>query len=100
MAWALRRGRKFFYRSRRVGTEVVKEYVGCGLAAQIAARRDAETRDRREKAKDEVSQMVATMRHADDLLGELNGGVELLVAAEMLTAGFHSHGTAWRRSRE
>ena len=99
MAWESRRGRKYYYRSRRIGTKVVKVYLGRGPEARIAAGKDTEVRETRERAKDEVSKMAATLQHADDLLGELNSGVELLVAAELLTAGFHSHRTAWRRNR-
>lgn len=100
MAWVARRGRKYYYRSRKVGKKVVKQYLGGGLAAEIAARQDAEVRERRRRAKNEVSQMAATLRDADELLGELDRGVELLVAAELLAAGFHRHGTVWRRRRE
>jgi hypothetical protein len=65
----------------------------------MAARQDALVRDRRRKAKAEVMHLAATLKDADDLLCELNRGVDVLVAAKMLAAGFHRHGTAWRRKR-
>lgn len=99
MAWVVRGKRKYYYRSRRVGKRFVKEYLGGGLAGEIAARQDAEFRDRRRKEKAEVTQMAAPLRDADGLLEQLNRGIDMLVAAELLAAGFHRHGTAWRRRR-
>ena len=47
MAWELRSGNEYFYRSRRKpGGRVVKEYYGNGMAAEIEARR---MRDREEQ---------------------------------------------------
>lgn len=100
MAWESRWGRKYYYRGRKVGSRVRKDYIGRGLAGEIAARQDADVRDRRRRAKAEVAQMAATLHEADDLLGDLSHGVELLVAAKLLAAGFHRHGKSWRRRRE
>ena len=100
MAWETRRGRRYYYRYRWQGKKAAKIYVGCGPVAEMAARMDAEARSSRERAKQEVSKMAATLQHADALLVELNRGIDLLVAAEMLAAGFHRHGRTWRRKRE
>ena len=74
-------------------------YLGCGLEARIAARKAAETKAQRAAARMDVRRMLARLEHADVLLTELNKGVELLTAAEMLSAGFHPHRQEWRRRR-
>jgi hypothetical protein len=99
MALETRRGRRYYYRYRRAGKKAAKIYVGCGAVAEMAARRDAEARANREKTKQEVSRLAATLQHADALLDELNRSIDLLVAAKMLAAGFHPHGRSWRRHR-
>jgi light-regulated signal transduction histidine kinase (bacteriophytochrome) len=83
-----------------VGKRVVKKYIGRGLVAEIAARKDAEVRDRRRRAEAEVTHLATTLKDADDMLDELNSGIDMLVAAELVAAGFHSHGKTWRKKRE
>ena len=99
MAWVVRGNGRYYYRSRRVGKKFVKDYLGGGLAGEIAARQDAEVLERRRKAKAEVMHLAATLRDVDDLVGELNRGVDMLVAAKLLAAGFHRHGKSWRKKR-
>jgi hypothetical protein len=41
MGWVQRRGRRYYYRSRWVNGRDVKEYVGTGEAAELAAKLDA-----------------------------------------------------------
>ena len=41
MAWEIRTGRRVYYRSRRVGRRVVRDYFGGGPEAHLAAGLDA-----------------------------------------------------------
>lgn len=100
MAWVVRGNGRYYYRSRRVGKRFVKDYLGGGLAGELAAQQDAEIRERRRREKAEVTHLATTLQDAEDLLAELDRGVELLVATEMLAGGFHRHGKTWRRKRE
>ncbi len=47
MGWERRGDTSYFYHPRRVGGRVVKDYLGSGHVAQLAADLIAETRDRR-----------------------------------------------------
>jgi hypothetical protein len=98
MGWD--RGR-YYTRSRKVSGRVVREYVGTGPAAELAARLDARGREERaRKARD-------IRRHKDDLdaldaqLKALCERVDLAARAALLAAGFHQHKRGeWRRKRD
>jgi hypothetical protein len=101
MAWETRRnGCRYYYRSVRVGGQVVKEYFGNGVAAQalaridqtyaVEARLDRQARHRQRAEEAEIEAMMA----------ELDEVCELLVRATMLAAGYHQHARGqWRKRR-
>ena len=100
MAWETRRGRRYYYRSKRVGERVVKEYIGGGKLGQAVAFLDRKAREERERqaqreraARDEDAALVA-------LVDAFDREVRALVAAELGAAGYHRHHRgAWRRKR-
>ena len=80
---------------------MVREYVGTGLPAQLAGRRDAEKRARQQR------QSALWRAERDDLdavdraLGELCDLSEALARGALLLAGYHRHDRGeWRRRRE
>ena len=103
MGWETRkRGTSRYYtRSKREGGRVVREYVGGGVRGEIAARMDAEERQRREEA-------AAALRGERECLEELAGlvdefceAVETVARATLLAAGFRQHKRGeWRRRRD
>ena len=101
MAWENRRrgNRRYYYRSRRVDGRVVKEYVGRGPAAELAAEQDADARAKRD------AQRTAERGHRhqhEAAVNRLAGFAEwcdMLVAGALLVAGLHNHRGEWRRRR-
>jgi hypothetical protein len=100
MAWEKRGDRKYYYRARRVGRRVVKEYVGTGPAAEAAAGADAERRAARAAKQRAEQQLREAYSTAAEQVAAFGSQVSLLMEAELLAAGYHRHdrGT-WRKRR-
>ena len=101
MGWERRsRGGRYYTRSRRVGGRVLREYLGSGLVAELAARLDAEERaERRERAEAERADR-ARLEGADRQLAEFCDVAEALARGALLLAGYHRHDRGdWRRRR-
>jgi hypothetical protein len=91
-----RQGR-YYYRTRKAGGRVLREYVGAGPAAELAARLDALEREEREA---ERAAERAEPEALDAPLDELDGLADLLAHAGLLAAGFGQHHRGeWRRRR-
>jgi hypothetical protein len=102
MGWEEReRGGRYYTRSRKVDGRVIREYVGSGPVAEIAAHADALERERREEEarawreeREDLDALDARTRELDEL-------AELLVRAALLAAGYRQHERGeWRRLRE
>ena len=95
------RGGLYYTRSRKVNGRVVREYVGGGVLGELAARMDAEDRQRREE-------QAAAWREERERLEELAGSVdeycedaETITRAALLAAGFRRHNRGeWRKPRD
>ena len=87
MAWEIRNGKRMYYRSRRKGKKVTREYFGAGDAARLAAALDA--CKRRKKRHEDVTvdairrQWAAAARTLDHLIASTC----LLIHAAFLAAG-------------
>jgi hypothetical protein len=102
MGWE-RRGNAgyFFYRSRRDAEgRIVKEYVGRGPAATLAAAAVARSKAQTDADRQAVQHEVVRLDAMTRVTGELDAGVGLLLDATLLANGFHrwNHGP-WRRKR-
>jgi hypothetical protein len=93
--------RGYYYRVRKTNGRVVREYVGKGRIAALAARLDTAEREKRRQ------QAIALRHEKNDLealdadLKALAEGCDLLARAALLAAGFHQHKRGeWRRRRE
>jgi len=97
MGWD--RGR-YYTRSRKVGGRVVREYIGCGRVAELAAQLDALERQQREGARDILRADQADLEALDAPLDELNDLADLLARAALVVAGFRQHKRGeWRKRR-
>jgi hypothetical protein len=99
MAW-YQVGARYFYRNRRVGRRVIREYLGTGALAQLLADADALRRARRRAQAEARSNERACWHEAQELLRQLREGAGLLARAALLEAGYRQHDRGdWRRRR-
>jgi hypothetical protein len=97
MAWF--KGR-YYYRSRREGRRVVREYIGSGELAEIAARYDE--LDRQEKREEALAlrQAKEDLARLDAAMRESWTSVETVARAALLAAGYRQHKRGeWRKPR-
>ena len=99
MAWEKRAGRLYYYRSRREGSRVAKEYVGSGPAAQLLAGTDRAVREERELRAARGRLAVCEAEGPSAPLFELDEAAEALARAHLLAAGWHRHKGEWRMRR-
>lgn len=102
MGWETReRGTgSYYYRSKRVGGRVRKEYQGHGRLGQLAAKLDKiERQEKAEEAAFWKQERERLKREAGFLL-ELEGAAKILTTAQLLAVGCHKYKGEWRRLRE
>jgi len=101
MGWESRgRGKRRYYtRSRWVDGRVVREYIGSGPAAEIAALEDEYKRQQREEEAASWKEEKERLEASAAFLGELAQVSEVLLRAQLLASGFHKHKGQWRRKR-
>jgi hypothetical protein len=98
MGWD--RGR-YYTRSRKVGGRVVREYVGIGRVAELAAQMDALARENRRLKALELRREKADLAALDDQIERLIEMTALVARAALLAAGYHQHKRGkWRKKRE
>jgi len=101
MSWETRNGRgRYYTRSRRVGGQIVREYIGHGPIAELVAESD---RQEREQRRTEAARRAARKTQdaaLDAQVDEVCGLADILARGVLLAAGFHHHHGQWRRCRE
>src|SRR5215204_1380636 len=99
MAWEKReRGGVYYTQSRKVDGRVVREYIGGGALGELAARMDAEDRQRREEKRAAWREEREHLEELAGLVDELCEDVETIARATLLAAGFRRHKRGeWRR---
>ena len=93
MPWEQRGGKKYYYRSRREGDKVVKDYFGCGAAARSAAQADEEKRKHRQEEKLLIEEETTHLQPAEQSTEDLDRLSRLLMEADLLISGY------WRPDR-
>jgi len=101
MAWERReRGGLYYTRSRRESGRVVREYVGTGPVAEIAASSDALEKLRREEEAAAARSERERLDALEEPVEELCEAAEVLTSAALLAAGYHRHKRGeWRKRR-
>lgn len=102
MAWERRKGRGAYYtRSRKVGGRVVREYIGTGAVAALAAELDRMERERRRQREREWRETRRRLEALEAEMRALEVNSDRVVRAELAVAGYHQHARGeWRRRRE
>ena len=97
MAWD---ARGFYYRSKREGRRVVRQYLGTGPTAQAAAEVDEAIRTRRLAEREQERAVQAAARALEAKVEAVCGLADLVARAALLLAGFRQHQRGvWRRKR-
>lgn len=100
MAWELRGNRLYYYRSRRLGKHVMKEYFGAGLAAHLAAAEDEDRRRRRQERRDELVRVLQSTAQSVAPHDQVDVLTSALMKASLRDAGYHQHDRGeWRKRR-
>jgi len=80
---------------------VVREYIGTGPLAELAALMDTEERLRREEEELAWTEERKRLEELTGLVDELCEDVEIIGRAVLLAAGFRRHNRSqWRRQRD
>jgi hypothetical protein len=101
MGWETRRGQGHYYTcSRKVNGRIIREYIGTGLVAELAAQQDAEERAQRLAERERLQHEATRGASAAAPLMQLSQLLDGLTAAALIAAGYHQHHRgAWRRRR-
>lgn len=101
MGWETRkRGGRYYTRSRKVGGRVIREYIGAGLAGDLAAQTDELMREQRQLDalawREERERLDAIERDLADYCAAVGD----LMREQMRAAGYHQHARGeWRKRR-
>jgi hypothetical protein len=96
MAWERRSGRTYYYRKRRLGDQVISEYVGAGQLAETAAALDTLEQELRRAERAGWETRLALDARIDEVCDLLS----TLAYAALLAAGYHQHRGQWRVKRD
>jgi hypothetical protein len=92
--------RGYYYRVRKVHGRVVREYLGKGWLADLAAATDAHTRAEREARRETLREERAEQQAVEEILEALDERADLAARAALLAAGYHQHKRGeWRKRR-
>lgn len=87
MAWEKRRNGWFYYRSRRVGSLVKKEFFGNGALATLAAYQDEQKQFHKANQRERRQEARAQIRLADELIDRLGETVDTLASPDFMDHG-------------
>jgi hypothetical protein len=94
------RGGRYYTRSRRVEGRVIREYIGGGLAGEMAAEADRIERERREAEERRQRQELERLKALAVPVEELHEAAAILARAHLIAAGCHRHKGEYRRARD
>jgi len=100
VAWeARKRGGRYYTRSRREGSRVVREYVGTGPLAELAAEEDRAKRELEEERREREREELGRLEGLAAPVLELSEAAEILARAHLVAAGYRRRKGEYRRVR-
>jgi hypothetical protein len=99
MAWKTINGRRYYYKSERVGGRVKSTYFGAGESGSLMAEMVALERLERAADREEFREQREEFMAEEAAVSEWFDGVQSVADAAMIAAGFHQHKGQWRRKR-
>ena len=99
MGWKTINGRRYYYKSERVGDRVKSTYFGAGEAGTLIAEMVAFEREDREAEREELGKS-AEFDAEETAVSEWFDGVQAVADVAMVAAVFHKHNGQWRRKRK
>jgi hypothetical protein len=100
VAWEKReRGERYYTRSRREGGRVVREYVGSGPLAELAAEEDQIRRELEEERREREREELGRLEGLAAPVLELSEAAEILAHAHLVAAGYRKRKGEYRRAR-
>ncbi len=100
MGWENRGGQSYYYTAERVNGRVVKQYVGTGMVATLAAQLHASTRTERAATAEDHRQVRAELESLDAALAPLYELADVATVAALVAAGYHRPKRGpWRKRR-
>jgi len=100
MGWKNRKGKRYFYRSERVGGRVISHYIGKGETAQLISQIIESRRDQKEAERFIERRIRAAMISEDREADAIFEAVEVVTTAALLATGHHQHRRMWRKKRD
>jgi hypothetical protein len=90
----------YYYRSRRIGGRVVREYIGTGNVAGLVAQLDEIEREKKRCQAEDLKIQRDRARALEEPFERIDEVAELLGRAALAAAGYHQHKRGeWRRKR-
>ena len=99
MGWENRSGQMYYYRKKRIGKQIVSEYIGSGVLAEAIALIDTEKRKNAKWKLQEWKQLKTEVKEIDQNLDLAGNWIRALIRANMLLTGYHPHKGQWRKNR-
>ena len=98
MGWETRNGNgKYYTRSRKIDGRVIREYIGTGKIAQLAAELDRLERQRHEERRAAIEKEYQQAKAQETVLIEYCKAVDDALAKVLTAAGYHKHRGQWRK---
>lgn len=91
---------RYYTRSIRVGRQVIREYVGCGFVAEVAAQKDYQQREERDRTRTLLKAERDADRKQERILRKYCKSVDTILMQVLMAAGYHNHKGQWRRRRD
>jgi hypothetical protein len=99
MAWKTINGRRYYYKSERVGGRVKSTYFGAGQPGSLMAEMVALERLERAADREQIREEREDFDAEETAVSKWFDRVQVVADAAMIAAGYHKHKGQWRRKR-